>query len=90
MDRLPSIAQSRRKESVVNHLEIELAGSECIPIHCPFHLHSINRDWNKLRAIKTSVLTPGNNTNVPHQYYTKLKGQFSFLRFIYPGLIPIK
>lgn len=45
MDRLPSIAQLRRKESVVNHLgsgDIELAGSERIPIHCPFHLHSIS------------------------------------------------
>lgn len=67
MDRLPSIAQSRRKESVVNHLGsggIELAGSERIPIHCPFHLHSINRVWNKLQTISTSLLTSRNNTNV--------------------------
>lgn len=64
MDRLSSIARSRRKESVVNRLgsgEIELAGTEHIPIHCPFHLHSIKWDWNKLQAIKNSLW---NNTNI--------------------------
>lgn len=64
MDPLSSIAQSCRKESVVNHLgsgEIELAGKQHIPIHCPFHLHSISWKWNTLQVIKNSWW---NNTNI--------------------------